>query len=210
MTALLISFEITLFPEGAKLYQSSVTSDECKIRVEDTTTFKKYICDKYQAIYVIDYILSHNSSTNNTIYYKTLFYKNGVFHAEVVLQPSINNTISDDTIKALIIPLNQNHLTINNTIYSLHVKLCNYQDYNSDELSSLSSSAGNSLEPIIDDCEFYNTDTTFLLDDYDSDDCCDKQCYNAYSLISQLLSYILSYIFTYPNKTVNNKYNKDA
>jgi hypothetical protein len=211
MTAVFISFEISLLPEGAKLYKWVTDDDGCKRWVEDTAVFKKYICDKYQATYVIAYFLVHSKlSTNNIINYKSLWYKSGLFYAEVDIPHALNNNISDDTIEELIIPPNRNHLTIDDNNYNLHVNLCNYQDYDSDELLSLSNSTDDVLEQFIDYDDFYNTDANDILEiplkDNDSDDCCDKQCISFYSWMSQLLSNI----FTYPNKTVNNKYNKNA
>ena len=200
---LFISFEISLLPEGVKLYQWTTCGDGNRC-VKDIDVFKKYICDKYQSTYVIKYLLNH---TNNIIY-KSIWYKNGLFYAEVAFPKIRNECINDDTIEALLVPLNRNHFIINDKIYSLHVNLCNYQDNDSEELSSLSGSTYDEDDDI--DIDFYNTTQhsvlEIFLDDNDIDDCCDKQCYNLYLWLSQLLSYV----FPNSNKTVNNKYNKNA
>ena len=195
MTTYGVAFEISLLPDGQTLYEWK-TNGKFKIWVKNDSIFEKYKCDRFQAPYIIQYFFDYINSNDfsDIIYYDSLWYKNGIFFAEIGFKNDVAyEQLTDDEIEHLLLPTNRSPLYIQENMYILHYNLCYYTELD-DDMS-------------IDLCDDFPEKTMII----HTDDCCEQNCdfYN-YRFAYSWLSTLLSYVFSNTDKAVNNKNNENA
>jgi hypothetical protein len=208
MTIFGAAFELSLLPNGEKLYEWK-TDGGYNRWVENDCIFQKYKCDESQAKYVIDYFLNYiNSDTfSNIIYYDSLWYDNGMFFAEIGFQNDGDyDTLYDDDIEELLLPINREPLLIDDQLYYLHCNLYFYTEIDDTFCVTDTNSDDNNCLPIDLEEDFIMTyDELMYIED---DDSYAKEL--DYCHMYSWLFFLLSYILPNTGKTINYKNNKDA